>query len=77
MFDITRAGEADGVEVLRVTAATNPYSTLTYHFWVAVVRQGRAVYAVRLLDYRRGDPQLMPFDGTVATIKGKLAAYYP
>ncbi|MEV4359339.1 hypothetical protein ACWEPL_47950 [Nonomuraea sp. NPDC004186] len=77
VFDITRAGEADGVEVLRVTAATNPYSTLTYHFWVAVVRQGRAVYAVQLLDYRHGDPQLMPFDGTVAKIKAKLAAYYP
>ncbi|MBB5783060.1 hypothetical protein [Nonomuraea jabiensis] len=77
VFDITRAGEADGVEVLRVTAATNPYSTLTYHFWVAVVRQGRAVYAVQLLDYRHGDPQLMPFDATVAKIKAKLAAYYP
>ncbi|MEV4577736.1 hypothetical protein AB0K16_31280 [Nonomuraea jabiensis] len=65
VFDITRAGEADGVEVLRVTAATNPYSTLTYHFWVAVVRQGRAVYAVQLLDYRHGDPQLMPFAAAV------------
>ncbi|MEV4110251.1 hypothetical protein [Nonomuraea sp. NPDC049695] len=50
---------------------------MTQHFWVAVVRQGRAVYAVQLLDYRNGDPQLMPFDGTIAKIKAKLAAYYP
>ncbi|MGW6500514.1 hypothetical protein [Nonomuraea angiospora] len=77
VFDVTSAGEADGVEVLRVTAAVNPYSTLTHHFWVAVVRQGRAVYAVQLLDYRHGDSQLMPFDGTIAKIKAKLAAYYP
>ncbi|MEV0235437.1 hypothetical protein [Nonomuraea sp. NPDC050786] len=75
--EVAKVGEADGVEILRVTAATNPYSTMTYHFWVAMVRQGRAVYAVQLLDYRHGDPQPVPFDGTVAKIKAKLAAYYP
>ncbi|WP_433515888.1 hypothetical protein ACQP2T_10070 [Nonomuraea sp. CA-143628] len=77
VYDITKVGEADGVDVLRVTSAANPYSTVLQHFWVAVVRQGRAVYAVQLLDYRHGDPQLMPFDGTIAKIKAKLAAYYP
>ncbi|MFD1546786.1 hypothetical protein [Nonomuraea guangzhouensis] len=77
VHDITKVGETDGVDILRITEAVNPYSTITHFFWVAVVRQGRAVYAVQLLDYRNGEPQPMSFDNTVAKIKAKLAAYYP
>ncbi|GAA2282262.1 hypothetical protein GCM10010149_28650 [Nonomuraea roseoviolacea subsp. roseoviolacea] len=76
VLDVTKAGEAGGVDVLRVTSGLNPYPQ-TQHWWVAVVRQGTAVYAVQLLDYRDGDPRPVPFDDTVAAIRKRLATYYP
>ncbi|MFI6790626.1 hypothetical protein ACIBG4_25185 [Nonomuraea sp. NPDC050383] len=74
--EVTKVGEADGVDVMRITSGLNPHPA-TQHFWVAVVRRGAAVYALQLLDYRHGDPQPVPFDDAIAKIKQKLATYYP
>ncbi|MEU6714186.1 hypothetical protein ABZ897_22190 [Nonomuraea sp. NPDC046802] len=77
VLHVTKVGEAGGVDIMRITSGVNGYTAITQYWWVAVVRQGTAVYAVQLLDYRNGEPQAMPFDNTVAKIKQKLATYYP
>ncbi|MGK5552615.1 hypothetical protein ACSNOI_13465 [Actinomadura kijaniata] len=74
---IRKVGTADGVDVWRITGGINPYVGLDSHFQVAVVRQGRAVYAMNLLDYRNGDPAPVSFTTAVVKIKQKLATYYP
>ncbi|MBN6053931.1 hypothetical protein JYK22_18465, partial [Nonomuraea sp. RK-328] len=77
VLDVTKVGEAGGVDVLRVTSGVNPYYPITQYWWVAVVRQGAVVYSVHLLDYRNGDPVPVPFDDTVAAIRQRIATYYP
>ncbi|MET7464755.1 hypothetical protein [Nonomuraea sp. NPDC005501] len=74
--EVTKVGEADGVDVMRITSGLNPHPA-TQHFCVAAVRRGAAVYALRLLDYRHGDPQPVPFDDAIAKIKQMLVTYYP
>ncbi|GAA1565333.1 hypothetical protein GCM10009678_55480 [Actinomadura kijaniata] len=74
---IRKVGTADGVDVWRITGGPNPYVGLDSHVQVAVVRQGRAVYAMNLLDYRNGEPAPVPFTAAVVKIKQRLAAYYP
>ncbi|RJL30806.1 hypothetical protein [Bailinhaonella thermotolerans] len=75
--DMAKVGVADGVDVWHFTTAVNPYHTITQHFWTVVVRQGRAVYAMDLLDYRDGEQSPPSFAASVAKIKERLAAYYP
>ncbi|MCP2338491.1 hypothetical protein [Actinomadura rupiterrae] len=73
---VNKVGTESGVDVWRLTAGITPYPPTT-HWQVAVVRQGRAVYAMDLLDYRHGEPAPIPFADSITAIKQKLATYYP
>ncbi|MEV4257415.1 hypothetical protein AB0J52_30025 [Spirillospora sp. NPDC049652] len=73
---VTKVETTGGVDVWRLTTGVNGGGG-TQHWQVALVRQGRAAYAMDLLDYRNGDPAPVPFASSVAAIKQKLATYYP
>ncbi|WP_199486814.1 hypothetical protein, partial [Actinomadura logoneensis] len=73
---VTKVATEGGVDVWRLTSGVNGGGG-TQHWQVALVRQGRAAYAMDLLDYRNGDPAPIPFTSSIAAIKQKLAAYYP
>lgn len=73
---VDKVDTTGGVDVWRVTSGMNGGGGLQ-HWWVATVRQGRAVYSMNLLDYRNGDPAPISFASTIPVIRQKLAAYYP
>ncbi|MFC4906843.1 hypothetical protein [Actinomadura gamaensis] len=73
---VTKVGTESGVDVWRLTTGVNGGGE-TQHFQVALVRQGRAAYAMDLLDYRHGEPAPIPFADSITAIKQKLATYYP
>ncbi|WP_026411704.1 hypothetical protein [Actinomadura oligospora] len=76
VLDVTKIETVDDVDVWRLTTGVNGGGG-TQHWQVALVRHGRAVYGMDMLDYRNGTPTPIPFASTIPVIKQKLAAYYP
>ncbi|MFI0447629.1 hypothetical protein [Actinomadura sp. 6N118] len=75
MKDVRQVGTADGVRVYRAISGVTGYPGTPYQF--AVVRQGRVLYALTLMDHRSGENPPVEYEAAVKNIKTRIAAYYP